>query len=55
MSKKIQPRNQLFAYAKGYACLLDKIIDCINLVQDNLIQNKTKQTSITDFVAKNSD
>lgn len=43
---------KFFAYAKENPFLLDKIEECINLVQDDLIANKNKQSSITDFFSK---
>lgn len=46
---------QLFAYTKDNSSLADKIADCMNLVQDDLIYSKKKQTSITDFFTKSSE
>lgn len=43
---------RLFAYAKENNCLVDKIEECVNVVQEDLISNKTKQASITDFFPK---
>lgn len=44
---------RLLAYEKQNKCLIDKIADCINLVQEDLITNKNKQTSITDYFSTN--
>lgn len=46
---------KIFAHSKNNAFLFDKIVECINLVQDDLIANKTKQASITDFFTKQND
>lgn len=46
---------RIFAYAKENECLLEKVVECISLVQDDLITNKTKQASITDFFSKSTD
>lgn len=45
---------QVFAYSKDNSCLADKLSECMNLVQDDLICSKKKQTSITEFFAKQS-
>lgn len=46
---------RLFAYAKENTCLLDRVVECVNLVQDDLITKNKKQTSITDFFSKKAD
>lgn len=46
---------KLFACAKDNVFLLDKIQECINMVQDDLIAKKNKQSSIRDFFSKKTD
>lgn len=43
---------KLFAYSKENAFLLDKIVECINSVENDLVAKQTKQCSITDYFAK---
>lgn len=46
---------RLFAHSKENTFLFDKVLECINCVQDDLIASKTKQSSITDFFTKKND
>lgn len=41
-----------FACAKDNNLLLDKVMDCINVVQEDFLTKKTKQSTITQFFSK---